>query len=504
MHSLSLADAQAPMILAIDIGSSSVRTLLYDAQGYRVNGSEAQLEHRLLTTNDGGSFADAPHLFGLLCQALDLTVDFARERHSDIGAVAASCFWHGLLGLDARGTPVTPVYMWGDKRSVDQAAALRDDRKLAGMMLRETGCRAHSSYWPAKLEWLRETGNADVSNVASWVSLTDYIAQELTGELSTSISMASGTGLLNIDANTWDATLLDRFGVRQEQLPPLMDRTQPLPAPKPEYQQRWPALASIPWYPAIGDGAAANLGAGCVGDNRIALTIGTSAAMRMILKGDENHPTWPQSLWIYRLDSSHRVVGGALSNGGNAMTWLADQLAGGDIAAITEEAAQIEPDSHGLTSLPFFAGERSPSWNDDAFASLIGLRLATTRADIFRATLEGTAFRLAAIYDDLRTIAQPVHEIHANGGAALNSPLWMQIIADTLNHRLDALDAEAEASARGVAVSALEALGAWKSLAPETSTIARSFPANRDNAPIYQRARDRQQRYESAINLVAD
>jgi gluconokinase len=503
MHSLAIEDARSPFVLAIDIGSSSVRTLIYDANGDRIDASEAQLEHRLHTTSDGGSFADARQLFSLMCDALDQTVAFAGARARDIAAVGTSCFWHGLLGLDASGEPVTPVLMWGDKRSAAQAATIRTDTDLANTMLRETGCRAHSSYWPAKLRWLQESGESDISPVRFWVSLTDYIAQQLTGITTGSISMASGTGLLNIDSNDWDRSLLPHFGVEIDQLPPLLDRTDLLPVLKPEFQQRWPVLATTPWFPAIGDGAAANLGAGCVGDQRIAVTIGTSAAMRMILKGDHRHPAWPQSLWIYRLDSQHRVVGGALSNGGNAMTWLADRLAGGDIAAITAEAGTVAPDGHGLTSLPFFAGERSPSWNDDAFASFLGLRLATTRGDIFRATLEGTAYRLAAIYQDLRTIAQTTHEIHANGGAALNSPLWMQIIADTLNHRLDALDAEAEASARGAAVSALESMGIWKSLAPDTSPIVRTFEADPAKAAVYRKGWERQQRYESAIDLVS-
>lgn len=500
MLPISLDRATSPLVVAIDIGSSSVRTLIYDGEGRPVDNSESQLTHDLETTADGGSMADAIVLFDLLCTALDASIGFAGLRTAEIAAVGTTSFWHSLLGLDPSGAPVTPVFMWGDKRSVEQSTASRNDRDLATRMLQETGCRPHSSYWPAKLCWLRETDPDRFAIVRHWVSFSDYVAYRLTGSLVTSISMASGTGLLNTHGRIWHSDLAETFGVAIAQLSPLLDRRDALPPLKPEFQKRWPALASIPWFPSIGDGAAANVGAGCVGESRIALTIGTSAAMRIILRDAGEHKIWPQPLWVYRLDAEHRVVGGALSNGGNVMTWLADIMADGNMAVLSDEAEQIEPAGHGLTSLPFFAGERSPSWNDDAFGSLLGLRFASTRGEIFRATLEGTAYRLAAIYDDLRQIVAPEHEIHANGGAALNSPLWMQIIADTLNHRIDALDAESEASARGAAICALESLGSWTSLIPPSSDIARSFFPDAARVKMYASARHRQSSFEEAIN----
>jgi gluconokinase len=504
MHARSLQDASGPLILAIDIGSSSVRTQLYDRDGRPIAGSETQLEHELSTTTDGGSFADPDALFDLLCSSLDRTVRFAGSRATEIAAVGTSVFWHSLLGLNRNADPCTPVYMWGDKRAVDQASLIRNDTALAARMLRETGCRPHSSYWPAKLKWLRQADPDQFNATSFWVSFSDYVSYQLTGELLTSISMASGTGLFSTDTCGWHESLVREFAVRPNQLSPLIDRRDALPPLLPAFRLRWPALASATWFPPIGDGAAANVGAGCVGDNRLALTIGTSAAMRIILEDRDDHPEWPQPLWVYRLDAGHRVIGGALSNGGNVMSWLADILAGGDIESISKEAESVKPDGHGLTSLPYFAGERSPTWNDDAFASLLGLRFASTRADIFRAALEGTAYRLAAIYDDLATITAPEHEIHANGGAALNSPLWMQIIADTLDHRLDALETDSEASARGAAVCALEAIGIWASLVPAASEFARSFQPDRDRGSIYRKARVRQVKYEEAINRVSD
>jgi len=168
-------------------------------------------------------------------------------------------------------------------------------------------------------------------------------------------------------------------------------------------------------------------------------------------------------------------------------------------STLTAAAMLIEPDGHGLTVLPLLAGERSPSWSENATGTISGLRLSTTSGDLFRATLEATAYRMAAIYDDVRLLAAPAHEIHANGGAALGSPLWLQIIADTLGHQLDAVEAEAEASARGAALCALESLGAIPSLDHLTNMVSARYIPDPAAHRRYRAARDRQSKLEAAI-----
>lgn len=500
MPTIALENAATPLALAIDIGSSSVRCLAYDAEGRQVAGSETQLPHTLHTDRTGASEADPRHLFDLVVQCIDGTV-VRLGRHVDlVGAVGMSCFWHGLLGLDALGEPTTPVLMWADKRAGAWVAPLAEQFPVSASVL-ATGCRIHSSYWPAKLCWLRETDPETFSKTRSWVSLPDYVQFRLRGTLVTSVSMASGTGLLGLESGTWHQPILDACAIRQDQLPEIVDRSEPLPSLVPGYAHRWPALATVPWFAAIGDGAAANVGAGCVGADRIALTVGTSGAMRTIVPDAtlENRGNPPGQLWVYRLDRNHRVLGGALSNGGNVTGWVAHRFADGDFNALTAEASAIAPDSHGLTMLPFLAGERSPSWDDAAQGTIAGLKLATTPADIFRATLEATAYRFAAIYDDLCQVVDPTHEIHANGAAVLASPLWLQIMADVLGHRIDALDAEAEASARGAAICALESVGALPALRPDHDEIVRVFEPDPATRVAYGAGRTRHHRLEQAM-----
>lgn len=499
MPNVDLQQAMAPIVLAIDIGSSSIRSLLYDAQGRQVIGSECQLEHALTTNSDGAAEADPAVLIRNVTAAVDHTVAFVRPRRADLGAVATSSFWHSLMGIDASNEPTTPVFTWADKRAGSEVARLSEEfpvEKAVGA----TGCRIHSSYWPAKLRWLQRDRPEDVRRTKMWLSFADYLTLSLTGITVTSISMASGTGLLAIDDLTWYTPMVAAAGITNDQLPPIIDRDHRLPDLLPAFQTRWPVLANVPWYPAIGDGAAANVGAGCVGADRIALTVGTSGAMRTIVPANERLPGIPPGqLWVYRLDRDLSVIGGALSNGGNVTSWLADRFSEGDFETLSNEAAKIAPDDHGLTVLPFLAGERSPSWDDDATGVFAGLKLATTPAEIYRSTLEATAYRFAAIYDDLRAVVRRDHEIHANGAAVLNSPLWLQIMSDVLGHSVDALDAEAEASARGAAICALQATGTLPSLRPATSEVIHRYVPDASTCAAYERGRDRQLKLEQAI-----
>ncbi len=503
MTSRTASKSTPQMALAIDIGSSSVRALLFDEEGNQVPDSETQLAYRQVVTNDGGSESSATELLERTIAGVDGVLASDAARDASIAAVGMTSFWHGLLGLDSDREPVTPVYMWSDKRSGHEAERLGADLDARAVHAR-TGCRLHSSYWPAKLRWLAMQDASTFEQVRHWVSVTDYILDHLTGVLQTSVSMASGTGLQNATSLDWDTELLAYLGIEREQLPPIVDRTEAYPDLRPEFANRWPQLAGVPWFPAIGDGAAANVGSGCVVPNRIAMTIGTSAAMRVILAnpaGTDPVPV-PHRIWRYRLDRDLAVVGGALSNGGNAAAWVAEHSEVSDIGHLTEEAARLEPDGHGLTILPMFAGERSPSWNEHARGTIHGIRLATTSADIFRATLEATSYRLAAIHDDLAQLAEAPYEIHANGAAALGSPLWLQIIADTLNHQIDAVDAEMEASARGAAICALQASGVIDSLLDTGRPVATSYQPNQEDHHIYAAARRRQAALEAAIGSL--
>ena len=498
MPSVSLTAAEAPLVLALDLGTSSFRALCYDAQARVVEGSEEQLAHAAMVTPDGGVEADAADLFDLLVLCIDGAVHRLGRRAADLVAVGSSCFWHSLMGVGPDGEPVTPLLLWADTRSGRFVSELKQELDPAAVQ-QHTGCILHSSYWPAKLRWLRAASPDAFQRSSQFLSFAEYAARRLQDDARVSLSMASGTGLLSVRSGAWDETMLDHLGIDSGRLPELTDVDQPQKQLVKTYAERWPALTGIPWYPAAGDGACANVGSGAVHPNTFALTLGTSGALRLVR--DDASVESPAGIWTYRLDRDHAVVGGSLSNGGNLLAWLGDLFDVEFDAAAMDDAGKLAPDAHGLTLLPFIAGERAPGWNDEVTGVIAGLKLGTKPKHVIRAAMESVAFRFARVYDQLRPLASAEHRIVANGGAILRSPAWIQIVADTLGHDVRTLPAEAEVSGRGAAIIALvgtDYLPAYDA-APDPSHDQPVYRSNRENHARYRTAVERQRHLESRL-----
>ncbi len=502
MPFVSLDDARAPLTLALDAGTSSVRALAFDASGYAISGTEEQLPYAIETTADGGAEFPAERLLELTGQAIDGFLRRVGDRAADVATVGTTSFWHSLMGIDRQGSPLTPVYYWADSRSAPDAVDLRA-RLDARAIWQTTGCRLHPSYWPAKLRWLQRTDPTGFQSVDRWLSFPEFALGRFCGPDAgaATICMASGTGLLDVHAMTWDDALLEVCHIDAEHLSPLVD-IGPSGELNDEFAGRWPALAGAQWFPALGDGACANVGSGAIGPSCIALTVGTSAAMRLILpRPPGTHWDVPDGLWAYRLDSQRAVLGGALSNGGNLLRWIWNTTGTGPDDAATQAAASLGPDTTGLTFLPFLAGERSPSWHDNAAGVFAGVTLSTAPEHLIRAGMEAVSYRLASIYDALAPLAQQHHTVVASGGAILGMPAWLQVTADVLGHGLEAIDPEDETTARGAALMAAVTAGTMASLEDDVdvTSTATNYSPDPANYDAYRAGRDRQSRLESIL-----
>ena len=437
---------------ALDIGTSSVRALLFDTGATQVPKVEVHLPYQPRVAADGTYETDPTRLFRLVGSAVDaLLREAGPSRRGRIRAMGVSTFWHGLLGADNQGRPLTPLYLWADTRSWRESDDLR--RTLdPGAIHQRTGCLLHPTYWPAKLRWLKGSQPELWGRRPRWLSFWDLVHQRLFGRPVTSLSMASGTGLLDLAGCGWDGELLRILEVGEEQLSELGEAGQGLVH---RFAARWPELKHVPWLCAAGDGALANLGSNCVDPTQRALTVGTSGALRVLYRGLPARV--PDGLWCYRLDRSRAVVGGALSNGGNLYAWLTRTLAV-DRPALEARLRRYRPVTTGLTFVPLLAGERSPGFASHATGSLAGLTQATTADDIVRAGLEATAIEFARVDQRLDEVLPGARRLVANGAGLLASPAWMQIMADAIGRPVAESKAR-EASSRGAAILAAEHLG---------------------------------------------
>ena len=189
------------LVLAIDIGTSSVRTALFDNRARLIAKTKASQGYHVRHAPDQRATLD-PALF-LRATKKCLRKTRSCLTKSDCPLVAGSGFWHSLLGLDREGDPLTPVYTWADARSVPDAARLREQFDERVIQLR-TGCMLRASFWPAKLAWLRRTEPKLFRRVVRWVSPAEWIFEKIFGIRACSHSMASGTGLYHLARGEWE------------------------------------------------------------------------------------------------------------------------------------------------------------------------------------------------------------------------------------------------------------------------------------------------------------
>jgi len=483
------SEAADPLILTIDVGSSSVRAFIVDGAGRAVRDMVARRHYALQTTTDGAAEADADQLLRYVEICIDEVLASLERSKRVVRAVACDTFWHSLVGVKKDLTPSTTVLTWADTRSADASAQLR--RKLdAEAIHQRTGAGLYANFLPAKLLWLSETQRDAFDTSSHWMSLGEYIYLKFFGRLRVSICMASGTGLFDQRRCTWDEELIEELPIDVDQLSPITEFSAAFTDPVDRYAKRWPSLAEIPWYLPLGDGACNNIGSGGVDEERAVLMVGTSGAIRVVRRSDDFQV--PKGLWPYRVDAKRIVQGGALSGGGNVFAWLAQTLASTGPDELEAELIQVAPDSHGLTALPFLAGERSPGWHAEARAAIVGMTLATTPAGIARAMLEGVAFRFGLVLSILTAEIGQVRGIIGSGVGLLHSPAWMEIMTDVLGRPIT-VSAVEEATCRGAALLALEAMGHVRDLAALSAPVGRTFEPRAENTRIYAAATKRQE-----------
>ncbi|SDT88444.1 gluconokinase [Verrucomicrobium sp. GAS474] len=456
-------------VLALDIGTSSSRSAIHDASGRRLVPTTAQESYSLRTSADGRAELEPEAVRRAVFKIVAATLRQYPASAAPILGIGVSCFWHSMIGLDARGKAITPIYTWADGRCRADAAALRKGGKgTEARRHRRTGCMTRASFWTARLRWLKRTDPGLFRRVARWVSPAEWLQAEWCGGATVSLSMASGTGLLDAKTLRWNAPLLKQCGLTSAHLNPLSDAPGTL---APAVAKRFPRLGKAKWFPALGDGAASNLGSGATAPGVAAINVGTSAALRVVIDGDakerasKTFSPAPFGLFGYRVDGTRRLVGGAVSNAGNLRAWALRELALPAEAALEKELAKRPLPVPGLVVLPFWVAERAPTWPEDLSSVVLGITQATTGTDLLQTLMEATYQRLALIADSVESVVRKAGTKKGRSltfivsGGISHSPAALQRLADVLGRPVRA-SVEPEASLRGAALFALERLGA--------------------------------------------
>ena len=488
---------ETPIILAVDIGTTTVTASLFDAKAQPVEGFSCTVPNSQDIRGDGTNEIPPERIYKAVESAIDGALDLAGSLSREICAVALDSMAGTFVGLDRSGSPVTPIYTYADTRNAEAAELIK--KVINPDAIHDaTGAAIHTSYLPARILWLKRHYPETARSVYRWSDIATMLYNRWFGVTSTpcSFSMAAWSGLLNRREMKWDDVLLELLDLSRESLPTLSEYSVPLQGLTRPFSHRWPMLAAKPFFLGVGDGFAANVSAGCVSPSSAALTVGTTAAMRVIVP--DAAPIAPKGLWVYRMGKLGSLLGGAFSEGGNIVSWCAQVLRLPPLDVLESELYSMEPDAHGLTFLPFLAGERAVGWSPQASGIVHGLRLSTTPLELLQAAMEAVACRFVLVKELMPSFREGNQRVVACGGALGSSRWWIQTMANALGLPVQ-FSEEAKETVRGTAILGLNALGIWKSLDEILPKITESFEPDLAITERYQGAIERQKKLYSQV-----
>ncbi len=481
--------AEQRYIIGTDIGTTGTKSVLFTPNGTAV--AKAMVEYPLHSPTPTTAEQDPEQIFAAVISTVQQVA--SQVEPAQIGGLAFSSAMHSLIAVAADGSLLTPSITWADNRSAVWAEKIKRETPE---VYHRTGTPIHPMSPLVKLVWLRHEQPEIFQRAAKFISIKEYVFYRLFGRYEVDYSIASATGLLNLSRLDWDVEALTLAGIRPEQLSTLVPTTQVLTGIAPALAQQMGLRSGTPVVIGASDGVLSNLGVGAVSPGVVAVTIGTSGAIRAVV---DQPVTDPQArLFCYALTESHWVVGGAVNNGGIALRWLRDQfgetesqvakrLGQDPYDLLIELAATVPAGADGLLFHPYLLGERSPLWDANARGSFFGLTFNHTKAHLLRAVLEGILFNMQLVLQALQDFTGDTKQIQATGGFA-RSRFWRQIMADIFNQPIT-IPEQFESSCLGAAILGLYALNQIDSLQVEPQMIGSTHQHQpiAEQAAIYQK-----------------
>lgn len=448
-------------LIGVDVGTTSTKAVLYDEHA-KILGQAGRYS-QLFRDSTGMAEIDPEQLVQNVITVIRQVVDSVSGAADKVAAVSFSSANQSVLLLDHKHQTISRVITWADTRAAVVADRLRQSLAAESLYMR-TGTPIHPMSPLIKLMWLQES-HPDVMAKTKYVAdIKSYLFYRFFGCFRVDISVASGTGMFNINQRHWDADALQRAGITIDQLPEIVNGTTQEKGLRPEIAKAMGLNPATPFVYGAFDGAMANLGVGALHSNTIAITIGTSAAVRVVT----DHPVIDpeQRLFCYALDKYHWVIGGPLNNGGDVYQWAVDQLLDGHMTSENREQRYARANqlitstpagAHGLFFYPFLGGERAPLWDANARGSFYGLSELHTRADMLRAVLEGINMNIATVYSLVVDLIGKPKKVTATGGFARSS-IWRQMLPNVLDCDVE-IPNSFQSGCLGAIVMAMQSLG---------------------------------------------
>ncbi|MDR7210989.1 gluconokinase [Flavobacterium piscis] len=429
------------LYIGIDIGTTATKAICFDERGNVVR--QVSYSYPMHHPKPNWSVQNPQEILETVLNCIkEITTGIEPEF------ISFSSAMQSIIAIDETGKTLTAAILWADNRASGIAEKLKNSEK-GKQFYQKTGIPIHPFSPMTKIAWFKEFDSDIFSKTYKFISIKEYVWHHLTNEYCTDTSMASGTGLLNIHTLQWDDEVLEYLNINPEQLSAVCKVTHQCKGISDDFL----------YVIGGGDGALANLGTGAMNKNCIALTIGTSGAVRLPI--DKPYVDEQMRTQCYHLMENQYLTLGAVNNGAIVLQWLREVLLKTDqsFEVLFEEAQKIPAGSDGLLFVPYLLGERAPIWDASAQGSLLGMQITHTQAHLTRATLEGILFGLFQITEIL--LPDPEKRKHTKvmvSGGFGKSELWLQMVADIFQMPV-ATSKTIEGSAWGAVLIGMKSLG---------------------------------------------
>ncbi|MAS35824.1 MAG: xylulokinase [Anaerolineaceae bacterium] len=416
-------------LLGIDIGTSSVKTLIWDADTGQARASATQ-EYPVHQPRPGYAEQDPADWWNAVVHTMRAAIEKASVPVDKIGGIGLSGQMHGGVCINAAHQPVRPAIIWADTRSKPQVDDLLRRIDSADMAQHASGPPA-AGFMAPTLMWLQQHEPEMLAQTEVFLLPKDYVRLKLTSEPGTDVSDAAATWLLDVRSGQWSGWLVEQCGLDTRYLPRVAQSADVVGTVTPQAAAELSIQAGIPVIAGCADQPAQALGYGLYRPGVALATIGTGGQMYLGMDQPQTDPHMRFYLYNHAMPN-HWYAAASILAGGLALRWLRDTLGLKNrpdaYQHLSELAAQTPPGADGLVFLPHLAGERTPHMDPLASGLFLGLRLHHGAGHLARAVMEGVTF---ALHDCLRLVSavQQPGQIIISGGAA-SSPVWQQIQAD--------------------------------------------------------------------------
>lgn len=470
----SLAETcHSPVLLVLDVGTTSARAALFDLNGQMVG--LAGKEYRSIYGDHGIIDHDPDTWLDALQHAIPTVVRKSLDDAAQIEGIVVTTQRSTIVPVDHDGVPIGNAVSWQDKRTTGECGALAT-RISDEAVYRKTGLRIDPYFSLPKMMWLNRQMGTDKSRLFKYLTVHDYLLYQLTNRFVTDVTQASRTMLFNIVESKWDDDLAEISGISTSVLPEIVGTGSIVGHVTGAAARLFGLQQGTPVIAGGGDQQCAAVGLGAVRPGLAEVTGGTGSFLvvpsTMPIFDEERRILVSQSAV-----SGQYIMEAGLFTTGAVMRWIRDLVTADGTTPITyetllEEAQHVPAGSNGIVVIPHFSGSAAPYWDTKARGAILNVTIGHTRGAVVRAVLEGIAIEVAKNLSIIRALLRsedtligvaPIEMLHVSGGLS-RSPLFNQIQANAYGINVRAFSNE-QATARGAAILGLVALEMEPSIA---------------------------------------